>query len=81
MEALSGNCLTTEEQFGDRDNGQNRRILDVDNNIYSGNKIFSNVTSFEFVDEDIINLHLKMWEIMKETDLKNMIRAKNSKSL
>ena len=56
-------------------------ILDVDNNIYSGNKIFSNVTSFEFVDEDIINLHLKMWEIMKETDLKNMIRAKNSKSL
>ena len=56
-------------------------IFDVDNNIYSRNKIFSNVTSFEFVEEDIINLHLKMWEIIEKTNLKNMIRAKNSKRL
>lgn len=56
-------------------------IFEIDNNIYNRNKIFSNVISFEFVEKNIINLHLKMWKIIEKTSLKNMVYARNYKYL
>lgn len=56
-------------------------VFDIENNPYGRNKVFSNVTSFKFIEKNIITLHMKMWEIIQNTDLKNMIRNRNYKSL
>ena len=52
--------------------------FEINNTIYN-NRVFSKVTEFKFVDENIIDLHFKMYDVIRETCLKNIIKSNSTK--